>query len=40
MTLDEIIALFKDMESGKEGQSIGFHLHQGIRQAMELDEHA
>jgi hypothetical protein len=33
MTLDEIIQLFEDVESGKEEQVIGFHLHRAIAQA-------
>jgi hypothetical protein len=36
MTLEEIIELFKEIETGKEGQLIGFHLHAGINQAKDL----
>ncbi len=32
-TIDEIIELFKDIEDGKYGQPIGFHLHKTIKQA-------
>jgi Uma2 family endonuclease len=35
MTLEQIIELFDDMERGKTGQRIGFHLHGAIRIAME-----
>ena len=32
MTLPEIIALFKEVESGKDGQMIPYHLHKCINQ--------
>jgi hypothetical protein len=36
MTLDQIIDLFDDIETGKEGQLIGYHLHEAIEQANEM----
>jgi hypothetical protein len=33
MNIDQIIALFQEVEDGTENQKIGFHLHKGIRQA-------
>jgi hypothetical protein len=33
MTLDEIIALCQSVESGKEGQRFGFHLHEAVNAA-------
>jgi len=35
MSLSEIITLFESVEKGEEGQCVGFHLHDAIRQASE-----
>ena len=33
MTIDQIIALCQSVESGREGQKFGFHLHEAINAA-------
>jgi hypothetical protein len=37
MTLDEIITLFQEIETGQEGQLLGFHLHDCIRKTQNLN---
>lgn len=39
MVLEEIIHLFDEMEQGKEGQMLGYHLHKPIAQAMAQQWH-
>ena len=34
MTLDNIIKLFEELESGKNDQVIGYHLHTSINKAL------
>lgn len=36
MTIEDVITLFQEIEQGKAGQLIGFHLHAPIAQAMKL----
>ncbi len=33
MNIDQIIRLFEEVEAGKEGQLLGFHLHDSVRRA-------
>lgn len=35
MTLQQLIKLMQDVENGVEGQMIGFHLHQPIKELTE-----